>query len=280
VIDPDRDGPCRAFDPCLWHDPAGRLWLFWAQRDQSVQTWAMFTDDSGSENPKWSAPRLIQAGIMLNKPAVIAPGAWLLPVATWKRDNSAKVVVSLDRGATFKLLGEANVPDAADRNCDEHIIVPRQDGSLLMLVRTRYGIGQSQSTDDGKTWSAVDPAPMQHTASRFFIRRLQSGKLLLVKHGNIDEKTGRSHLRAFLSDDDGKTWSGGLLIDERKSVSYPDGVQAPDGTIYLIYDIGRSSEKQILLATFTEDDVAKGEWTSAKSRQRVVVNQAAGARKK
>lgn len=32
VIDPDGDGPCRAFDPCLWHDPQGRLWLCWAQR--------------------------------------------------------------------------------------------------------------------------------------------------------------------------------------------------------------------------------------------------------
>ncbi|HEY2572762.1 MAG TPA: sialidase family protein, partial [Verrucomicrobiaceae bacterium] len=108
VIDPDGDGPCRAFDPCLWHDPLGRLWLFWAQRDQSVQTWAMFTEDSESENPKWSAPRLIQAGIMLNKPAVLPSGAWLLPVATWKRDNSAKVAVSPDQGVTFNLLGEAN----------------------------------------------------------------------------------------------------------------------------------------------------------------------------
>src|SRR6185295_5704987 len=83
VIDPDRDGPCRAFDPCLWHDPRGRLWLFWAERDISVQTWAMVTEDSGNENPKWSAPRLIHAGIMLNKPTVPASGAWLLPVATW-----------------------------------------------------------------------------------------------------------------------------------------------------------------------------------------------------
>ena len=31
VIDPP--GNVRAFDPCLWHDPSGRLWLFWAQSD-------------------------------------------------------------------------------------------------------------------------------------------------------------------------------------------------------------------------------------------------------
>jgi hypothetical protein len=27
VIDPS--GPVRAYDPCLWHDPRGRLCLFW-----------------------------------------------------------------------------------------------------------------------------------------------------------------------------------------------------------------------------------------------------------
>lgn len=276
VIDPDGDGPCRAFDPCLWHDPRGRLWLFWSQRDQSVQTWAMVAEDSASENPKWSAPRLIQPGIMLNKPLVLPAGAWLLPVATWKREGSAKVAVSTDEGVTFSLRGSANIPETADRNCDEHIIVARKDGSLWMLVRARYGIGQSVSSDGGRTWSEVQPAAMRHTASRFFIRRLNSGKLLLVKHGNIDEKTGRCCLRAFLSDDDGKTWGGGLLIDEREKVSYPDGVQAPDGTIHLIYDLGRNREKQILMATFTEEDVARGEWSSQKARQRVVVNQASG----
>src|SRR4051794_3723316 len=43
VLDPDRDGPVRAFDPCLWHDPSGKLWLFWAQRaaEKMPQLFAM-----------------------------------------------------------------------------------------------------------------------------------------------------------------------------------------------------------------------------------------------
>jgi hypothetical protein len=101
-----------------------------------------------------------------------------------------------------------------------------------------------------------------------------------VKHGNIDEKTGRSHLRAFLSGDGGMAWQGGLLIDERDKVSYPDAVQAPDGTIYVIYDLDRTHAKQILMATFTEDDIARGEWPSPKARQRVIINQATGQRSK
>ena len=278
VIDPDRDGPCRAFDPCLWHDPQGRLWLFWAERHESTQLWAIVTEDSGSENPKWSVPRPVAQGIMMNKPTVLAGGEWLLPVANWKRDGSSGVVVSTDKGATWQVLGAANVPKPEDRNCDEHMIVGRADGSLWMLVRTKYGIGHSFSTDRGRTWSEVQPGTILHTASRFYIRRLASGKLLLVKHGGIDEKTGRSHLTAFLSDDEGQTWQGGLLLDERKDVSYPDGVQSSDGTIYVIYDYSRYRDKDILMATFTEADILAGKCVSPAARLRVLVNHASGIR--
>lgn len=87
--------------------------------------------------------------------------------------------------------------------------------------------------------------------ARFYIRRLLSGRLLLVKHGEridtFDQQEegaqwnrGRSKLTAWLSDDDGETWQGGLMLDERDHISYPDGTQAPDGTIYLSYDRERT----------------------------------------
>jgi hypothetical protein len=278
VIDPDRDGPCRAFDPCLWHDPLGRLWLFWAERHEATRLWAIVTEDSGNENPKWSQPRPIALGIMMNKPTVLSSGEWLLPVANWKSDGSSGVVASNDKGATWQVLGAANVPKPEDRNCDEHMIVQRTDSSLWMLVRTKYGIGNSFSTDRGRTWSEVQPGAILHTVSRFFIRRLASGKLLLVKHGGINEKTGRSHLTAFLSADDGQTWQGGLLLDERKDVSYPDGVQSSDGTMHVIYDYSRYRDKDILMATFTEADVLAGKCVSSAARLQVLVNHASGVR--
>ena len=280
VIDPDRDGPCRAFDPCLWHDPKGRLWLFWAQRHVSTQLWAMVTEDSGSENPTWSVPRLIHPGIMLNKPTVLSTGAWLLPVANWGHEGSCGVLCSTDGGANWRKIGAANIPKRTDRNCDEHMIVERRDGSLWMLVRTSYGIGQSVSTDQGKTWSEVAPGAIQHTVARFFIRRLVSGKLLLVKHNAMDNRGDRSHLTAFLSTDEGKTWQGGLMLDERGEVSYPDAVESPEGGIYVIYDYSRTNGKQILMATFTEADVAASKCVSSAARLRIVVNQATGVRPK
>ena len=294
VIDPP--GPVRAYDPALWHAPDGRLWLFWAQSyqwwDGRSGVWAIVTENSGDEAPRWSAPRRLCNGIMMNKPTVLSTGEWLLPASIWERpadkrtdaahshnlgsENGANVHVSRDQGATWSPLGQAKVPK---RVFDEHMVVERKDSTLWMLVRAAYGLGESESADRGKTWSPGRESTIPHVNSRFFIRRLNSGKLLLVTHEPADKKS-RSHLTARLSDDDGKTWRGGLLLDERPGVSYPDGVQAPDGTLYVIYDYQRTGEKQILLVTFTEADVAAAKWTSPEARQRVLVNQATGKRER
>jgi len=36
------------------------------------------------------------------------------------------------------------------------------------------------------------------------------------------------------------------MLDERDGVSYPDGFQSPDGTIYISYDHNRSTDGEIL----------------------------------
>jgi hypothetical protein len=290
VIDPL--GPVRAYDPCLWHDPLGRLWLFWAQSyhlwDGRSGVWSMVTENSGDESPPWSPPRRLCHGIALNKPTVLSTGEWLLPASVWERpagehtaaayrhdlgpQRGANVIASRDQGDTWTHLGQAIVPQ---RVFDEHMIVERRDGSLWMLVRAAYGIGESVSTDRGKTWGAGRRSGIRHVNSRFFIRRLASGRLLLVTHEPPNGKT-RSHLTARLSADDGQTWQGGLVIDERPGVSYPDAVQSPDGTIYLIYDYARQADRTILMATLTEGDILQRRWASSQARQRVLVNQATG----
>lgn len=280
VIDPDDDGPVRAFDPVPWVDPNGTLWLFWCQATKGGGgdpfTFAVTTDNPDDANPEWSEPRLIHDGVAMCKPTVLSNGDWLLPTAIWHQENSCRVIASTDQGKTWKLRGVANVPERKDRNCDEPMIVERKDGSLWQLVRTSYGIGESFSQDHGKTWTPVTPSNIKHTASRFFIRRLNSGNLLLVKHGPIDERIGRSHLTAFLSADDGKSWKGGFLLDERSGVSYPDGAESEDGVIYITYDFSRVGEKFIYMATFTEADILAKEDVSGKARRRVVINQATG----
>ncbi len=275
VVDPDGDDDRRASDPCFWLDPNGKMWLFWWMNGAGQHvTMSITTENPNDAKPKWSEPRPLFPGVMINKPLVLKNGDWLMPNAIWKRDYGTAVMISKDQGASFSFLGSANLPKER-RNCDEHMLVERKDGSLMMLIRTAgHGIARSISTDGGKTWGKVEDYLAQ-TTSRFYIRRLLSGNLLLVKHGGINERAGRSHLTAYLSEDDGESWIGGLLLDERGSVSYPDGTQAPDGTIYVIYDWERARDKNILMTTFREEDVRRGEYSPA-GRQRVLINFATG----
>jgi len=276
IIDPDEEGPVRAFDPELWIDPDGKLWLFWAQTighdGAKSGVWAKTNSDPDDENSKWSEPKRITDGVMMCKPTVLTTGEWILPVSTWREtDNSARVVVSNDKGKTFTIRGACNVPVKV-RDYDEHMIVERNDKSLWMLIRTKYGIGESFSNDHGKTWSVPTESVFQHPSARFFIRRLTSGNLLLVKHGQINERIGRSYLTAYLSKDDGHTWLGGLLLDKRNGVSYPDGQQSSDGTIHIIYDYSRTAAREILLAKFTETDVVSGDRESSAVSLRMIIS--------
>lgn len=284
VIDPDGPGPIRAFDPELWMAPDGRLFVFWAQAEGHEGTvagvWSVETDQPDAADPKWSAPRRITDGIMMCKPTVLDTGQWLLPVSTWRKtDNSARVIESSDQGKTWSLRGACHVPEN-DRQFDEHMIVQRRDGTLWMLVRTNYGIGESVSDDRGRTWPVLAPSNIAHPSARFFVSRLQSGNLLLVKHGPVGEKTGRSHLTAYVSTNDGVDWIGGLLLDERNGVSYPDGQQTVDGQIHIIYDYSRTGDRKILLASFSESDVITGAVDSETVRLRTLVSQASGGKEK
>jgi predicted neuraminidase len=265
VIDPDGPGPVRAYDPEIWVAPDGVLYFFWTQtighEGQEAGVWIMTTNAPDLDNPNLSPPKRISDGDMMCKPTVLSNGDWLLPVSTWLTDNSAKVIVSVDQGKSWKLRGACNVPDT-DRTFDENMIYQKNDGSLVMLVRTKYGIGKSVSKDGGRTWTPLERSSILHPSARFFIRKLNSGNLLLVKHGPIQEKTGRSRLMAFLSTDDGDSWLHGLLLDARSGVSYPDGQQTSDGKIYIVYDYSRTKEQHILLTSFSENDIVNPDYDS------------------
>jgi hypothetical protein len=87
-------------------------------------------------------------------------------------------------------------------------------------------------------------------------------------------------MTAFVSDDDGATWKGGLLLDERES-SYPDGIQAEDGTLFIIYDhqrytlnrAGKRGVGSVQIAVFSEEDVRASKSVTDKSRFQQVVTQ-------
>lgn len=316
VIDPPGHvrscDPCLWLDPDgrLW-----LFWMqTHTLHDGRWGVWAITTDQPDAARPDWTAPRRLADGVMLNKPTVRANGEWLFPISLLGdgvlknekrmlpaflrryllalippgeleaiRDRAgAWVMVSKDRGATLEPHGRAQAPDGR-RTHNEHMVVEQADGRLQMLIRTTRGIARSTSDDGGATWTEALESGIPHTSSRFFFRRLQSGHLLLVKNGPMElpetdgepPTLGRTHMTAYLSRNEGRSWSGGLLLEER-GCTYPDGTQAPDGTIYVIYDHGRRTDKEILLARFTEEDLLAGRPVSNRARLRLLVNKATG----
>ena len=192
----------------------------------------------------------------------------------WATVEIGGIYRSTDRGRTWVLLDKGLVSG------DVHgIAVVRNDnGSSTVFATTNRGL--HRSTDRGQTWPELTPSAIQHPTSRFFIRRLASGGLLLVKHGPIDTRSSRSKLTAYLSKDDGKNWSGGLLLDEREGVSYPDGDQSTEGLIRVIYDHNRRTDRHILMAAFREEDVAAGKATSGAVKLRQLVSKGSGGQEK
>ena len=277
----------RCYDPCIWIDPLGRLWFTWGVApDHAV--WAAVCDDPDANELIWSEPKVIGEEVMMNKPTVLSSGEWLFPIAVWdlienaggangvadasgrqseQSERLAFVYKTDDNGETFRRLGGCSVPQ---RSFDEHMVLEAKDGRLAMYVRTKYGIGVSYSEDKGLTWSAGEDSGLGGPCSRFFIRRLKSGRILLINHYNY---TGRSHLTAMLSEDDGKTWPYKLLLDERVNVSYPDATENDDGYIYITYDRERggflnslekvyASAREVLVAKITEEDIIAGKLVS------------------
>jgi hypothetical protein len=283
VVDPDAAGPRRTFDPELWISPDGKLRWSWSDRgpegSKADGLWTIVLAHPESEKSAWQKPVRIATGVMMCKPLALSTGEWALPVCTWFTEQSSKMVVSTDAGKTWTIRGGATMTKDA-RLFDEHMFVERKDGAIWLLSRTKYGIGESVSTDHGKTWPDLKPSKLQHPTARFFIRRLASGNLLLVKHGPLYEKTGRSLLTAYVSKDDGATWQGGLLLDARNGVSYPDGQQDKDGRIHIIYDFDRIGERLILMASFLEADVLAGQADSKSVCLRQLVSKGSGGQEK
>ena len=288
VADPDEDGPKRSFDPELWIAPDGKLRWSWTERmcdptkgdpgkdygldigDEKTDVVKMATLSAEDEPTLPVEMCEVGRGVMMCKPTVLTSGEWLMPLAHWYEEPSACFYVSRDGGRTFSYRGGVTMPKNA-RLFDEHQVVEKAEGDLVAYIRTKGRQMMSVSHDRGRTWGDPMPPPFDHTSSRVFFRKLKSGNWLLVKHGPIDKDVGRKELTAYLSKDEGKSWIGGLMLDEREGVSYPDGQQLPDGSLVVVYDRNRLDDKEILFAKFTEDDALAGGNVSGKLSLRNII---------
>ncbi len=287
VVAAFQEGAVRCFDPCLWVSPDDKLWFFWGVQyvdrvGKPWETYASYTEHPDSDSFNWCEPFLIGEGMMVNKPVVLSDNSVYFYFSDWRLQTERTITVlrSKDNGITRKQIGKIICPKMV---FGEMHLIERQDGSLAMYYRAEYGIGKAVSYDGGHIWAQGARSNLDGPCSRFYLGRLKSGKLLCVNHYHFQ---GRNNLTAMLSDDDGESWYGHLLLDERDQVSYPDVAQASDDRIYIIYDHNRGSgkrtlkevlsdDRELLLACLTEEDITAGHLVHKDSYLKGIVNRLA-----
>lgn len=270
----------RCFDPCLWIDPLGRLWFTWARCPEDA-VYAAICEDPDADEIVFGEEFRVGEGVMMNKPTVLSTGEWLFPIAVWSpefrsicesniSEQGSFAYSTYNNGKSFRKIGFA---DVRNRSFDEHMFLEMNDGRIRCFVRTNYGIGAADSFDQGIHWSEDFNTGYGGPCSRFHIKRLPSGRVLLINHFDF---SGRNNLTAMLSEDDGKTFPYKLLLDSRNEVSYPDATVGADGMIHITYDRERGAFKQklsdimgsareILTACICEEDIISGYLVNGKS---------------
>ncbi len=141
----------------------------------------------------------------------------------------------------------------------ESTVEQLKDGRLWMLMRTNWGVfWETYSENEGLTWKNFKPTKIDASSAPGILKRLQSGRLLLVWNRNAMEgqtpapgrpgdgisaevftSGNRAEFSMMLSDDDGKTWSDPVVIaritDQStvKRLSYPRFFEPEPGEIWI-----------------------------------------------
>ena len=259
-----------------WVDPNGALHLLATITVGTPMVrgclWDYVCRDPDAAKPVWEKPKFLGWGAVPNPPTVLKDGTWIIPIEVegGVSDDCFPELVPLrrcgalrsrdggktwERGASVQVKGTDYVI--------EHCIVERADGSLWMLMRSDLGIHEAFSSDGGMTWSEARKATwIDNPITRFSFLKLRSGNLLLVKNGDsvtrCDGVHCRNKLKAYISKDEGKTWSAGYELDMRGWADYPDAAQGPDGRIAISWGVDRRGLAEIRCVVLTEEEIAAG----------------------
>jgi predicted neuraminidase len=182
--------------------------------------------------------------VIANPMIVLRSGVWLLPY--WREPHDAPpcsnllltkgnagVLRSRDNGKTWKAYGKLDHPRTW---LIENTLSERDDGSVLMLFRTKIGVlYASASYDEGITWTPPESTAIPNPDSKIVLTRLHSGALAMVLNAHGKLKGQKRHARTFLdvavSGDGGATWRRiARLEDESQSPlvrsHYPTAIEA------------------------------------------------------
>jgi hypothetical protein len=294
VFDPSELLGGGASDPMLWKDPKGNIRFiglrnidFKGQDEFASSAWEFTMLDPENEHTAWTAPRLLgNKNISVMKPLIFADGTILRSMDDFKLVGKPdKVRIRfLKEDVDGKPIFVSEFPVDNDAVFAEQMPIIRKDGSLFTFYRAKKGQKFAESFDGGKTWTLGGYYPMQFSINtKCILKTLPSGRVLLVANdvqikeeggkriyyytdeNGVDReleehKTARTRMTAYLSDDDGQTFSHKMLLCDDGQISYPSAALGREGSIYIVYDQGRGviGQHTIFLSKITEEDILAG----------------------
>lgn len=183
------------------------------------------------------------------------------------------MAITDDWGKTWKtstpLVGRGNIQPS---------IVRKKDGTLYTLMRDNgpapKRLHQSESRDNGLTWSPVKDSDLPNPGSGAEVITLRNGHWALIYN---DTERDRNSLAVSISDDEGKSWKWKRHLEydqpgpEAGQYHYPTIIQARDGSLHASYSYhlnrkdlpkdaeGKPMRKSIKHALFNEEWVMAGD---------------------
>ncbi|MFO0877514.1 MAG: sialidase family protein [Gemmataceae bacterium] len=236
--------PC--WNPVLFRSARGTLSLFY-KAGPSPMTWSGFVQTSKDGGKSWSKASILEAGLLgpiKNKP-IEHKGVIISPTSVEShRAWCSWVERSTDDGKTWTRHGPIAVP-GKPHGLIQPTLLTTAKGHLIALCRSR-GIGfvcQSESTDEGLTWSPARPTTLLNPNSGIDGVTAKDGAHYLAFN---NARLTRWPLNLARSTDDGKTWKVVATAEDTVGeFSYPALIQASDGKLHLTYTWNRNHIKHL-----------------------------------
>jgi predicted neuraminidase len=257
------EGEAAVLTEVLLHN--GVITAFVHTHDGGLGRWRNWTIRSADGGRAWTAPDLFDP---LPRRAYVRNlyratwGEWYLPYQYYEAPGDPDVpvtcdgsfenmwigaLISADEGATWAEGGRVRSALWAENG-----VVELHDGRMVMLNR-RDGTGclwHSESADRGRSWKGPNRTGIPNPGSKFMLRRLTDGRVVLIHNPNPATahpnskrcaQCNRNPLALWVSDDDMQTWSHQrIVVDFPGMVAYPDGVVSEDERmVHFAFDYNR-----------------------------------------
>ena len=235
--------PC--YNPVLFQPSSGPLLLFY-KVGKGPQTWWGMMMTSKDHGETWSEPTKLPKGIfgpIKNKPFELPDHTLICPSSSEDKGWQVHFEFTKDFGQTWTRTFPSY--DGHTVQAIHPSILRLDTNTLRAICRTKGGfLFTTDSTDQGKTWTQLQPTQVPNPNSGADAITLKDGRHLLV---NNDSPNKRTPLVVSISTD-GTVWTPMVTLEsEAGEYSYPSVIQASDGKVHIVYTWRRQRIKHVVL---------------------------------